>query len=264
MAVVTLQVIVERILDAGLPSMSEWRKESAAEWQYEFASELGLSIPKNATKGEVADLIFMAMDRKIGHIPWERAKEILIKTNPHRSATDTVVHFMCSSLEDGIRGHLGKPKDPITHEDLALLAGLLLKKKRITDLSGLEYGVGLTKLNLDSNKIIDISPLAGMTNLTGLTLSRNRITDVSPLLGITGLNELDLDDNKIVDVSPLSGMNGLNELDLSRNKITDITPLLRMNNLSWLGLYNNKIPDDQRRLLSQALPYCNIDFSGDE
>ncbi|MCL0101253.1 stalk domain-containing protein, partial [Peptococcaceae bacterium] len=94
-----------------------------------------------------------------------------------------VVTFLDANLEAAIRDALRKPTGDITKVDMAELTNLRAWERGITDLSGLEYAVNLTSLNLRGNQITDITPLAGLTNLTSLDLGRNLITDITPLAG---------------------------------------------------------------------------------
>ena len=148
-----------------------------------------------------------------------------------------MAQITCSKLEAAIREALKKTAGTITRKDLASLEELK-SEELITDLAGLEYATNLTKLWLRSNPIADVSPLAGLNNLTVLGLSGNQITDVSPLAGLNNLTELELYNNQITDVSPLAGLNNLTKLWLSDNQITG----------------------DQKEMLREALPSCDINF----
>ncbi|MCL0107947.1 leucine-rich repeat domain-containing protein [Peptococcaceae bacterium] len=135
-----------------------------------------------------------------------------------------------TNLEAAIRDALGKPTGNITKEDMAKLTNLEANRRRIIDLSGLEYAVNLTSLNLHGNQITDITPLAGLTNLTRLYLGGNQITDITPLAELTNLTRLNLSYNQITDITPLAGLTNLTNLNLllnlGDNQITDITPLV--------------------------------------
>ncbi|MCL0101336.1 leucine-rich repeat domain-containing protein [Peptococcaceae bacterium] len=81
-----------------------------------------------------------------------------------------VVTFLDANLEAAVRDALGKPTGDITKKDMAKLTNLEAYRRGITNLSGLEYAVNLTSLDLSENQITDITPLAGLTNLTWLEL----------------------------------------------------------------------------------------------
>lgn len=79
--------------------------------------------------------------------------------------------------------------DGITMEEDKLLGITELEASgaQIADLTGLEYCVNLTHLNLQQNLISDLSPLANLTNLTELNVSDNLITSLEPLAGNASL-----------------------------------------------------------------------------
>ena len=104
-------------------------------------------------------------------------RDLLVKAQTQLATDEAVVRFKCPNLEASIRAELKKPDEPITRKDLASLVKFSANSKAITNLSGLEYATGLTKLCLEDNQITDISPLAEMTNLTELWLWHNQITD---------------------------------------------------------------------------------------
>jgi len=163
---------------------------------------------------------------------------------------DQVVTFPDPELERAIRDTIDKPTGPIFRSDLIGLTHLDAHGVAwpwggyiISDLTGIEYLVNLTVLELRDNEIRDISPLAGLTNLIDLCLGGNHISDISPLAGLTNLIELSLANNHIRDISPLAGLTNLIELWLGGNHITDISPLAGLTNLTELWLWGNYISD---------------------
>ncbi len=142
-------------------------------------------------------------------------------------------------------GILDKPTDIISISDLEALTDYLpLENKMFSDITGLEYCVNVTRLNLTRNVITDISLLASLTKLTYLHLGNNRdLSDLSPLASLTNLTELFLGDNKITDVSPLASLTKLTWLTLESNQITDISPLTSLTNLTKLNLSANDLID---------------------
>jgi len=87
------------------------------------------------------------------------------------------------------------------------------------DLTGLEYAVNLSSLDLSYDPmmdylmstsgglmgdITDLSPLQSLTKLTSLNLSYNRIKSVAPLADLTQLTSLQIDHNAVSDFSPLN------------------------------------------------------------
>ena len=158
------------------------------------------------------------------------------------------------NLRAVIEDKLGKTRGaPITSAEMETLTRLEAPNKNIRDLTGLEYAINLTWLDLgaepvdnvlvNSNSISDLSPLAGLTKLTVLDLYDNNISDISPLSGLTSLTYLDLSGNGISDLSPLAGLTNLQVLELPSNRSSDISPLAGLTSLTRLGLYNNGISD---------------------
>ena len=154
------------------------------------------------------------------------------------------ITFPDKNLETAIRDALGKPVgEGITAAELASLTEFSPRGRGITNLSGLEYCINLTRLRLYENEITDVSPLSSLTNLKGLGLSENQISDISPLSSLTNLTWLYLWDNQISDISALSSLTALTELKVSRNQISDISALTGLTNLEFLELGHNNISD---------------------
>ncbi len=173
------------------------------------------------------------------------------------------VKFPDAALEAAIRKATGVPTGPIFETDLEGLTSLSATYKGIADLTGLEYCINLTSLDLRNNRITSTSPLAGLTGLTYLTLdyneissvshlanltnlrwlylSRNQITSVGPLANLTDLRYLYIHSNQISDISPLAGLTSLTRLILYSNAISDISPVVNLTRLAWLYLNDNDI-----------------------
>ncbi|MDE0453144.1 MAG: leucine-rich repeat domain-containing protein [Gammaproteobacteria bacterium] len=159
-------------------------------------------------------------------------------------ATAERVNFLDARLEAKVKEELGKvPGSIITSVDMASLDSLEAFREGITNLKGLEFATGLTKLVLSENRIEDISPLAGLVKLTQLNLSDNAIVDISPLRDLTELTVLSLQRNRIVDIAPLAGLTNLQYLILAQNEIVDLPSLGRLNRLEGLYLRGNRIVD---------------------
>ena len=167
-----------------------------------------------------------------------------------------VVAIPDAKLQAAIEVALGKVSGAaITEAEMKTLTRLDAPNANISDLTGLEFAINLTRLNLgvvfvegqgiNSNEISDLSPLSGMTNLKELDLSTNNITDriILPLSNLTNLISLDLSTNNITDISPLAGLTNLKELNLFRNNISDISILFGLTNLTVLNLGDNNISD---------------------
>ena len=170
------------------------------------------------------------------------------------SGAATTVTIPDANLRAVIEDSLGKASGaPITRAEMASLTRLEAPNSNISDLTGLEFGTGLTVLDLghervdgrwiNSNEIANLSPLAGMTRLEYLDLGSNLISDVSALSGMTNLTVLGLYDNLISDVVALSNLTNLTSLNLGNNLISDVVALSNLTNLISLNLGNNLISD---------------------
>ena len=182
------------------------------------------------------------------------------------TASAQVVDIPDSNLRTAIEKALRlAPGDPITPAKMMTLNRLDARNASISDLTGLEFAINLTNLNLASNMVSDISrvapltnltdlnlannmvsdisPIASLTNLTNLNLAKNAISDISHVSGLTNLTALALDINTISDISPVSGLTKLTALDFQNNTISDISPVASLTNLIFLVLQNNTISD---------------------
>ncbi len=154
------------------------------------------------------------------------------------------VVFPDPKVEETVRLEIRKPKGPILVADVEPLTELGLSwQLQISDLTGLDHLVNLTKLDLQNNQISDLSPIASLTNLTWLHVKYNEMVDVSPLASLTNLSWLNLQDNQISDLSPLVSLTNLSELNIQKNAISDISPLASLTNLTNLNLTNNQVSD---------------------
>ena len=113
----------------------------------------------------------------------------------------------------------------------------------ISELTGLEYAINFTHLDLGDNSLTDISELAELTKLIQLALGNNSIVDISPLAGLSALEWLVLNNNSVSDISALAELTKLADLGLDTNAIADISPLAELTALKQLVLGNNLISD---------------------
>jgi hypothetical protein len=153
------------------------------------------------------------------------------------------VTIMDTGLEAAIRaaGHI--TSRPVYPSDLKKLTSLDAAAENVSDLTGLEYCISLTKLLLSDNQIDDISPVARLTSLTYLDLSANQIGDVSSVANLTRLTHLDLSGNRIDGISTVANLTRLTYLDLSANRISDISAVGNLISLGELYLSRNQIND---------------------
>ena len=155
-----------------------------------------------------------------------------------------LVVFPDKNLDAGIRDALGKSLDEeILSTELAQLESLSVRDKNVHDLTGLEYCVNLTHLDLCGNQISDISHLSSLTKLYTLAIVGNPLSDISPLSKLNNLTMLDLADDEISDISPLISLTDLTILCLQGNEISNISALSHLNNLVDLRLTQNRVED---------------------
>jgi hypothetical protein len=146
-----------------------------------------------------------------------------------------------ANLKVAVEQTLGKA-DP-AQTDMLALEQLDAPRRRIADLTGLEYATNLTWLRVAFNEVNDVSLLAGLRNLVHADIGPNRITDIGPLAGLINLTDLYLGSNPIEDISVLSGLVNLSVLRVENNEISDISPLAGLVNLRVLRLPFNHISD---------------------
>jgi len=80
--------------------------------------------------------------------------------------------------------------------------------KNITSLSGMQYLVNLTGLNLSNNEIIDVAPIAGLSKLKVVRLQNNTIGkngggNIDALTNLTAANDINVAGNLSVSCKEL-------------------------------------------------------------
>ena len=175
------------------------------------------------------------------------------------------VEIVDPNLRSGIEKALGKSSgEPITEDEMETLTGLeahLLDFSNVSDLTGIEYAVELTILNLAHNNITDISALSHLTKLASLSLDGNSISDIVALSNLSELEYLNLSGNKIADISALSNLKKLSNLRLGANQISDISALSGLS-ITWLILDSNQISDLSP--LSEMVSLGELNVSGNQ
>ena len=115
--------------------------------------------------------------------------------------------------------------------------------KDIQDLTGLQYAINLSHLDVNNNQISDLSPIAGLIALRGLILARNPVSNISPLRGLTNLTTLAFHHTSVSDPSPIAGLINLRELDFNITKVSDISVVTGLTNLEFLAIPDANISD---------------------
>ena len=164
--------------------------------------------------------------------------------SPITIESDNSVDIPDPNLRTAIERELGRTSiAPITAADMESLTTLDADRADISDLTGLEAAINLTRLILSRNNLSDLSALSELTNLTELNLSGNSVSDLSALAGLTNLTRLTLSRNNLSDLSVLPKLTNLTRLSLRDTGISDISVLSGLTNLTHLWLHNNSISD---------------------
>ena len=167
-----------------------------------------------------------------------------VATTRLATSPTAVVAINDGGLRNALEQSLGvAPGAVITQLDLATLESLFAASVGISDLTGLEHAINLTRLGLLDNAISDISALGSLQSLTSLDLAGNAISDISELGSLESLTSLRLFHNTISDVSALGSLESLTSLKLSNNAISDVSALGALELLTSLDLAHNTISD---------------------
>lgn len=135
--------------------------------------------------------------------------------------TGEIVQFADEHLEEVIREELGIYAADIWSSDLEELTSLSAYELGISDLSGLEFAINLSYLNLYNNDIDNIEPLRHLKSLESLSIWNNYIDDLTPLSDLENLRYIDLDQNLVENISPLLDLKNLETVSLYRNPLTN-------------------------------------------
>ncbi|MFA7372825.1 MAG: leucine-rich repeat domain-containing protein [bacterium] len=117
--------------------------------------------------------------------------------------------------DNGLRAAiLAKQGLPAEHEltiaDLQNMSGELQAYNRgVTDLEGIQYCTGLSRLIIYSNSITNITQLQDLTDLETLDLGDNMIVDINALQNLVAIKTLSLENNRVTDISSLVANPGL-------------------------------------------------------
>lgn len=147
---------------------------------------------------------------------------------------DKVIAFGDKVFERRVREAMNVPDGDITAGMAAQVDTLDLgnewqetfpKGSQFSDISGIQYFINLSSLNIAWNKVEDIGRLSKLTHLEYLHAFGNRITDLTPLATLTNLVNLNLGGNKISKIGTLAKLVNLKELYLDGNPIKNYAPL---------------------------------------
>ena len=152
------------------------------------------------------------------------------------------VHIPDTNLRAAIAEALGKsPNAPITVEEMEKLEELVAHNKDIRDLTGIQFAINLTNLDLRGNQINDISPVASLTTLGALVLRGSPVSDISPIRNLTSLDRLEIAGTMVTDLSPIRNLINLRVIYAWNTNISDISPVQNLINLGYLRFDNCNI-----------------------
>ncbi len=154
----------------------------------------------------------------------------------------TIVQIPDPNLHAAIAEALGKsPNAPITAEEMAGLEELVAHNKDIRDLTGIQFAINLTNLDLRGNQINDISPVASLTTLGALVLRGSPVSDISPIRNLTSLDRLEIAGTMVTDLSPIRNLINLRVIYAWNTNISDISPVQNLINIGYLRFDNCNI-----------------------
>lgn len=113
----------------------------------------------------------------------------------------------------------------------------------VSDLSGLEYAINLSRLTIFDTRVTDLTPISNLKQLTLLDIEGNGITDLAALSNMKQLINLYIGESKVTDLSPLCKLTQLANLSINNLDVEDISYLKNLVNLTSLDLSNTKISD---------------------
>ena len=152
------------------------------------------------------------------------------------------VYIPDPNLRAAIAEALGKsPNAPITAEEMGELEELVAHNKDIRDLTGIQFAINLTNLDLRGNQINDISPVASLTTLGALVLRGSPVSDISPIRNLTSLDRLEIAGTMVTDLSPIRNLINLRVIYAWNTNISDISPVQNLINLGYLRFDNCNI-----------------------
>jgi Leucine-rich repeat (LRR) protein len=161
---------------------------------------------------------------------------------PGSTPASVIINFPDTNLEAAVRTQINKPSGSIYDTDVNTLPSFAIYLIDVSNITGLEYFKGLTKLGINYNwKLTDITPLANLTGLKDLNIGSNSISNITPLRNLTNLTQLCIVLNGISDLSPLASLTNLTAIRAECNNLVDITPLANLTKVTNLTLYDNDI-----------------------
>lgn len=156
--------------------------------------------------------------------------------------SDNKITFVDPFLKEAVKASLGLVNsEDVTEENILELRSLEWVNGNITDLSGLEYAVNLSKITLTGNNISSLQPLINLEYLTSIGLSNNPV-ELSEVLKFENILELDLSGNHYgEEISEISKYTQMTNLWLNDCGLKNLDFIQDMDGLVWLKVMDNQI-----------------------
>lgn len=177
--------------------------------------------------------------------------------------------------------------DKLTVEAMfSLPTSLDLTGMNIKNLTGLEYAINVTDLDISDNEVESLEPIRNLYNLKTLNYSHNNVSEVSSwvlgsdtLISIDGsyngstkidsfeanksnLKILYLENNKLTELPEMKGLSSLETLSLANNEFAEYpTQLSQLAKLKVLSLSGNKLTEIESMASNTALTTLYLNYN---
>ncbi len=177
----------------------------------------------------------------------DSSKEKSYATGVGKSNPTDIVNIPDANLKAALNKEINSNRDPaqdimVSEMESKVYGSITFKNQNITDLTGIEYAINITSLDLTDNQITDISSLSSLNRLTNLVLENNQVVDLSPLESLSVLKSLNVKNNATIDASTFSKINqSIEQIYANDCNISDISSFLGLKKLKVLYVDNNPI-----------------------
>ncbi|WP_418750782.1 leucine-rich repeat domain-containing protein [Frisingicoccus sp.] len=238
-----VETVGESESESAVETVGESESESVAETVSESAPESAVETAGESESESAAETVGESVPESVDETIAESMMESQAEST--LNSPEDVIEFKDEKLLAALLEECDANSDGfITKEELGAATSLRLDSADITDISGLEYAVNVTRLTLVNNKnLADISALSNLTNLELLHIGNTAISDISALSNLTNLKELVVGITSVSDISVIPNLKNLTYLDLGRTPVSDISALAGMTNLTHLELHDTPVSD---------------------
>ncbi|MCG9130589.1 leucine-rich repeat domain-containing protein [Candidatus Poribacteria bacterium] len=169
------------------------------------------------------------------HIPDPNLRVVLTRMLGQHPDAPITVSQMEQFSDFGWEGHV---------KNGVYVHGLTLRDQGITDLTGLEYAINLTDLQMGGNEISDLTPISSLTKLEFLAIGGNEISDLTPISSLTKLRSLSIGGIGISDFSPIANLTNIKHLHFGGTSISDLSPIANFTQLEAISFEENSSLND--------------------